>query len=337
MVSRLALLLLCCLLFSCSSSKKTGSTGISHENKRNLILTADDFGASQNINEGIRIAADNNAITAISVLTNFTESLPDLKEISRNHPHIGIGVHLNIVTGKPILSPEDVPSLVNEAGNFYTISELLPKVKHISSSELYKELRAQIMALKIMDIPIDHLSDQNGILSFYSPFFDVVIELAREFSLPVRSPLIASKKYPSVFSNSEIKKRYRQLALNLALSAPFKALNLMKYSKVEEMEGKVQKLDESGILHPDLLIETMWGNPSASNMLYILEHLPPGTSEITLHFGTKAGSGEYPSGLNLDYFNNREYELLTLTSEYLKRYYENNNIQTVGYTDLEGE
>ena len=187
------------MFISCTSIKETSTSVTPYDQERILIITADDFGASRNINEGIKIAADKKAITAISVMSNFTESLPELKEISENHPDIGIGIHLNIVTGRPILDAEQIPSLVNPGGSFYKINELLPRIKSISIDDLRKELRAQILAVAKYDIKIDHLSYQFGILSIYTPFFEIVTELAREFSVPVRTPLLASVKYPETF------------------------------------------------------------------------------------------------------------------------------------------
>ncbi len=172
---------------------------IQKSSKRFLIITADDYGASKNINEGIKYAAEKKAITTIFVLTNFQESLSGLKEISDNHPKIGIGVHLNIVTGKPILNPEQIPSLIGFEDNFYPFDKLLLKIYSISIDDLRNELRAQIQALQRNNIKIDHLTDQCGILSLFSPFYDVVMELAQEFNVPLRSPLIASVKYPGLF------------------------------------------------------------------------------------------------------------------------------------------
>ena len=302
--------------------------------ERFLIITADDFGASKNINEGIKFAADNKAITSISVLSNFNESLPDLKKISVTHPDICIGVHLNITTGKPVPGAEQVPSLVSANGNFYTIEKLLAKINSISVDDLRKELRAQILALEKYDIRLDFLSDHHGILSFYSPFFDIIIELAKEFDVPVRSPVISSVKYPGLFSNSKIRKRGRQTARRLIFTAPFKAISLIKYSRIREMEKKIEKLEKRGILHPNLLIECFWGDPTASNLLYILEHLPKGTSEIILHLGTSTRQENYPSGLEVDYFKNRELELKTVTGDYLKEYINWLNIRTIGYSDI---
>ncbi len=307
---------------------------IPNSTEKFLIITADDFGASKNINEGIEIAADKKAITAISALTNFSESLQELKQLSENHPDIGIGVHLNIITGKPIIEAEQVSSLVNSSGCFYTIDELLPKIRSISPDDLKRELRAQIIALTNKNIKLDHLSDQDGILSLYSPFFDVIVELAKEFNVPVRTPYIASARYPDLFPNSHLNKRGRQIALRFAFSNPFTAITLLKYCHVPEMERKVNRMDELGLLHPDLLIDYFWGDPSQTNYLYIIEHLPNGISELILHIGTSARQENYPSGLDLGYFENREKELVTATDDHLKEQYKYLNIKTIGYSEI---
>ena len=299
-----------------------------------LIITADDYGASENINEGIRLAVENDAITTISVLSNFTKCLPNLKRLSQNNPAIGIGVHLNIITGKPCLEPGKVSSLVRDDGRFYSMSALLDHIYSISVDELKQELRAQILALEKYDIRIDHLSNQCGILSLYDPFFDIIIELAREFEVPIRSPMVASVKYPEVFFNSHMKKRMRRMAFQLALKAPFKAINLMKYCRIHEMEKKIQKLDKQKIIHPDIVIDSFWGEPSASNILYILKHLPNGISELVVHFGNYTREDHYPNGLDVDYFRNRECELLTATSGYLKEYFKYKHIKIIGYSEI---
>jgi predicted glycoside hydrolase/deacetylase ChbG (UPF0249 family) len=319
------------LFSACTSVRKTSTLKVPYDQARFLIVTADDFGASQNINEAIELAADHNAITAISVLANFSESLSDLKRIAEKHPDIGIGVHLNITMGRPILGAEQVPSLVNSAGHFYTINELLIKARTISLDDLRNELRAQIIALKKCNIRLDHLSDQYGILSLYSPFFDIIIELATEFNVPVRTPVTASSKYPDLFKNPPANKFRRKTILQFAFEHPFKASKLVKYTRINEMEKNAKKLCKHGILHPDLLIMSFWGDPTAANFLYIMEHLPKGISEIVLHIGTQTRQVNYPNGLDLNYFRNREYELITVTSDYIQDYMDYLNIKTIGY------
>ncbi|MEN8123356.1 MAG: ChbG/HpnK family deacetylase [Bacteroidota bacterium] len=301
---------------------------------RLLIITADDFGASKNINEGIKFAANNGAITAISVLSNFEESLSDLKTISEKHQEISIGVHLNIFTGIPLIEAEQVPSLVDNDGVFYTVDNLLLKTSDVVIDELKKELREQILVFKKYNIKVSFLSDQCGVLSMYPPFFNVITELAKEFNIPVRSPVSASRKYPDLFSKCKLNKYGRKKVCKCICIAPFKAIKLLTYTRINEMEQKVQKLDELGILYPDVFIVNFWGNPTASNLIYILEHLPAGTSELVLHFGNYIRDTNCPSGLDTDYFKNRECELTTVTSNYIKEYINYLNIKTIGYSEI---
>jgi predicted glycoside hydrolase/deacetylase ChbG (UPF0249 family) len=305
-----------------------------HEPGRYLILTADDFGITKSINEGIKIAAGLKAISGISAVTNFTESMPELKKISVSHPEIGIGVHLNITTGKPLLGREQIPSLVNSDGKFYSIEALLPKIKSVSLNDLRNELRAQILALGNQGIRLNHLSDHFGILSIYSPFYDIIIELAKEYNVPVRTPAVSSLKFPGIFPKSALKKRGYKLAIRLTLSSPFNALKMLKYSTINEMTRKIQKLDDCGISHPDLFIESFWGNPTPANLLHILENLPEGISEINFHLGTHLRQGNYPDGFDLDYIKMREAELITITSDYLKEYFKYLNIKIIRFSDI---
>lgn len=115
--THIILCFLFCFSFSCVSHRNAQVVINETQEERYLIITADDFGASKNINEGIKIAAENKSITSISVLSNFSESLTELLELTIKYPNIDIGVHLNIVTGNPILKVEEVSSLVDTNGS----------------------------------------------------------------------------------------------------------------------------------------------------------------------------------------------------------------------------
>ena len=324
------------LLFvsSCAPSKEDFRTNpTSHE--KYIIVTADDYGASININKGICQAAENDIITTISVLTNFKESINNLNSFSEKYPSIGIGVHLNITTGKPLTSPELIPSMVNEQGNFYTISELLPRLTGISTSELKTELRAQVQVLADNGIRIDHLSNQHGILSSYSPFYEVLIDLAKEYNLPVRSNVLASMKYPEVFPNSFMHQEGYRIFRSFAIAHPLKALAYSNDFNVRDYNYAMSKLDNAQVTHPDLLIDYFYGNPTETNLTFILNHLPPGINEIVLHLGTQDRQQEYPSGLNLDYFSNREQELKTMTTCNFNDHLHQMSIKKINYSEID--
>jgi len=304
--------------------------------RRKLIITADDFGAALNINEGIRKAAENGSITAISALTNFTESIVDLKELSIKYPGIGIGVHLNIEAGKPVLDPSKIPSLINEEGYFYSLDSILTMISSVSLNEVRLELRAQVNILVENGIRVDHLSDHCGIISLYTPFTQIMKELAVEYDIPVRSPILASMEFPKLFRTSVMKKKGRDLVCKTFVKNPVKAIGLVKYCSKKEMRRKQQELKKVGIPHTDFLFECFWGSPSMEYLSFILNNLPAGTSEVIVHLGTETRKGLMPSGIDIEYFDKREIELEVITDPSIKGLIERENIQLIGFSDLKG-
>jgi len=301
---------------------------------RFIIITADDYGAARNINEGIRIAVENHLVTDISALTNFQESISSLKSISDNYPYVGIGVHLNITTGKPLSDPAIIPSLVDSNGNFFTIYELIPRLKKIPLKEIKTELIAQVQILADSGIRVNHLSDQYGILSLYPPCFDIMIQLAKDYNLPIRSPVIASLQYPSLFPHSLMRQEGYKIFKSVLVTHPGSLLSLAADFELNKPASRAAKLDKSGIKHPDLLIDYFYGNPSFSNLEYIFEKLPPGINELVLHLGTSERQTEYPTGLDLGYMSTRELELQTISSCSLNDILKNLKIEKISYSDI---
>jgi predicted glycoside hydrolase/deacetylase ChbG (UPF0249 family) len=301
---------------------------------RELIITADDYGVCEEVNEGIRMAARMGSISSISAFTNFRGSVEGLKTISEEFPEIGIGVHLNLNTGRPVSEPGRIPGLVNEKGFFHGIRKFILHLPEISEDEIYTEIRAQIDALEAGGIRPDHISDHFGVLTFHPPFFDLRNRLAREYGIPVRSPVTASRKYPSLYKNEGGIKLALSLAAKLMLRSPGLAVQLMRQYGIRAMENKSAALDALGIPHPDLMIDSFYGTPTPANMLRILDNLPAGISEILVHLGNNSRRGEYPPGLDTVYLRNREYELMTLTSPYLRDYLSARDIRLISYANL---
>jgi predicted glycoside hydrolase/deacetylase ChbG (UPF0249 family) len=329
----LILALVAISLCSCASSGPSPDSA-PYRQERFVIITADDYGASENIDEGIEFALSRGTITTVSALTNLPASHGALRELADRFPQVGIGVHFNLTTGAPVLDPRSVPSLVDAKGNFLPVEVLLSRIRGVSLLELEQELRAQIRVLEELGIRPDHLSDHNGIFSLYPPFFDVFTRLAREYGLPVRSPLTASLKYPRLFPDAGTVKRGKEVAWRVAGRNPFGALGLLPYTNVASIEERVERLDELGIPHPAILIDYLYGNPTPSTAIHILHNLPARISEIVVHLGTSRRSGAYPTGLDLDYFDKREQELAVVTSEYLREYAGSLNIRAIGFGEI---
>jgi predicted glycoside hydrolase/deacetylase ChbG (UPF0249 family) len=93
----------------------------SDSSAKQLIITADDFGLTSGVNQGILQATQNGVATDVSLMTGVlaTEEAIGLAK----QYDLKVGVHLNLTvqvhkkkTGKPILLASEVPSLVDEDG-----------------------------------------------------------------------------------------------------------------------------------------------------------------------------------------------------------------------------
>lgn len=306
-----------------------------YEEPRGLIVTADDYGVSENINRGIEEGIEFGIVTGISVLTNFHQCHEDLAELVERYPHIGVGVHLNINTGYPLSPAQSIPSLVNPEGRFYTVEELLPLVLDIDVGDLETELRAQINGLRSCGIEPDHLSYHFGVLSLYHPFFDVILRLAEENGIPVRSPITASAAYRKQFPDAKTRKKAKSLVPGLLFRHPGKAIELSRYLNLPSMMESAEKAHLEGIPTPEVLFDVFWGDPTTERFLSIVDELPPGVSEVVVHLGNEYRPAEYPTGLDLDYFYNRERELEVVTDARIAEYLAEKNVRIVGYKALE--
>lgn len=146
-----------------------------------LIINADDFGYSRGINLGIIEAYQKGILTSTTMMAN----MPGFEhgvELAKKNPDFGIGVHLSLTCGKPVL--HDVPSLTDN-GLFHHIS-FYEKDFSIDTDELYREWDAQIQKISENGIEPTHL-DTHHHMNILSPMREVFIELAQKYNLPVRN------------------------------------------------------------------------------------------------------------------------------------------------------
>ena len=84
---------------------------------KRLIVTADDFGASLAVNEAVEQAHREGILTAASLMV-AGDAAADAVARARAMPSLGVGLHLVLVEGRPVLPPESIPALVDQTGRF---------------------------------------------------------------------------------------------------------------------------------------------------------------------------------------------------------------------------
>ena len=315
----------------CNSLRKTTITDISEP--RYLIVTADDLCMTEGITNGIVEAYNNGIVTTTSALMNYPGSRETLIRVHLENPELPIGIHLNITTGRPALPPEEIPSLVDSYGYFHHSHKIIRHLGNISIDELRAEVNAQVKLFLSTGVPLDHINSENHMLALYTPFHEVVRELAGEYDIPIRNPIPES-----VHGNIKVKKgggSSKALAtlIGYAILHPFKSFRMMKHVSPDAFKEEERLVKQEGIPVTDWLIDSFYGNADIETLNSILEQIPPGISELMTHPGY-ACSEEARPGMDTSYIQDRELELEVLTSNEVKEKLIALNIKLVDFMYL---
>lgn len=158
------------------------------KNAKLLIIHADDLGMSASENSASIEAMENGMVNSGSVMVNCP-CFEEIIDYSKTHPQSDIGIHLTLTSEwpsykwKPLLSSDEVPSVVDDNGLFYLcISEL---IKNCDPDEIEKELRAQIILAKESGIDVTHLDSHMFAAFSDKEILKIYIKLGKEFLLPV--------------------------------------------------------------------------------------------------------------------------------------------------------
>lgn len=147
---------------------------------RHLVVNADDFGISRGVNRGIVEAHRSGLVTSASLMANLP-SAEDALTRAAICPDLGLGLHLTLTAGRPLCPPEQVPTLVNAAGEFFVLGVLLGRLTlgTVSRDDLRRELTAQVEWALRRGVQPDHLNAHHHV-HVHPRVAPIVIALARE-------------------------------------------------------------------------------------------------------------------------------------------------------------
>lgn len=156
---------------------------------KRLIINSDDYGRTPEISRGIREAHLNGVVTSTTCMMNIPTTAADVAIAVQETPRLGLGVHLVLTMGKPLLPREAVPSLVDEAGNHFKYMPFVENLPRLNIIEVKAEWRAQIERfIQAAGRKPTHL-DSHHHSSFFSPaLFRAMLELAQEYGCAIRDP-----------------------------------------------------------------------------------------------------------------------------------------------------
>jgi chitin disaccharide deacetylase len=138
---------------------------------KRLVVNADDFGFTRDVNQGIVEAHRNGILTATTLMANG-DAFDDAVRLAKEHPSLDIGCHLVLVGGPDL--PATVPQLIQAIA--------------LGRIRVYEELAAQVRKILATGLTPTHL-DTHKHTHLLPPVLDAVLRISAEFAIPwVRRP-----------------------------------------------------------------------------------------------------------------------------------------------------
>jgi predicted glycoside hydrolase/deacetylase ChbG (UPF0249 family) len=158
---------------------------------RLLIVTCDELGASQAANAGCYDALRRGVGTSASLMVPG----PWSREAASRYRGEDVGVLLTLNAEHDLYRWGPIthaPSLLDGDGGFPRTREEL--WEHADVDEVRRECRTQIERAIIWGFDVSHLASHLGSLEARPELFDVFLELAIEFGLPLRLPNVEAER-----------------------------------------------------------------------------------------------------------------------------------------------
>ena len=177
---------------------------------RLVILSCDDLGSCHAANMGVYQAIREGVATCASIMVPAPWAR---HAASMYDPADDIGVHLTLNAEHEMYRWGPVthaPSLLSGDGGFPR--EIDDLWEHADPAEVHRELKAQITRALAWGIDVTHLAPHLTAITLRPEFFDVYVELATEFRLPIR--------LPSTISAEQAGFPFRQLAADEGVVFP---------------------------------------------------------------------------------------------------------------------
>ena len=157
---------------------------------KQVIITADDFGLDEAVNEAVERAFRDGVLTTASLMAG-APAAADAVARARRLPNLRVGLHVTLVDGCPVLPAREIPALIGSDGEFGTALFrqgvrffFLPRVRR----QLAAEIRAQFEALRATGLALDHVNAHKH-MHVHPTVLALILDIGREYGVQsVRLP-----------------------------------------------------------------------------------------------------------------------------------------------------
>ncbi|MGA2269893.1 MAG: ChbG/HpnK family deacetylase [Bryobacteraceae bacterium] len=270
--------------------------------RKQLVVNADDFGFTPDVNQGIVEAHRRGILTATTLMANGA-AFADAVRLAGEAPSLDIGCHLVLIGGRALVTGKPLP---------LTVPQLLTAMAR-RRIRVYDELRAQVRRIVDAGIRPTHL-DTHKHTHLAPPVLDAVARLGEEFGIPwVRRPF----DFPLNARRGAVPgvKRLTSGALGLLRR---------RFHRVLGKHGRRTTDHFAGF--------QITGRIRTADLVDLLDAVPEGSTELMCHPGRY---GEALRHARTRLKESREHELEALIAPEVRQALERNGIELVNYRGLD--
>ncbi|MDP4023246.1 hopanoid biosynthesis-associated protein HpnK [Methylobacterium sp. NEAU 140] len=238
---------------------------------KRLVVTADDFGLSHEVNEAVEQAHRAGILTAASLMV-AAPAAADAVARARRMPSLRVGLHLVLVEAWPTLPAAELPDLAGPDGLLRADMGRLGldlARRPAARRQLAREIAAQFEAYRATGLPLDHVNAHKH-FHVHPLIAGAVLRIGRGFGMrALRVP------------------REPREILRLAEpgSRPRPALDIAPWAALLAVRAR-----QAGLLIPDRTLGLAWsGAMTPERVTGLLRHLPDGLTELYTHPATGGG------------------------------------------------
>jgi hopanoid biosynthesis associated protein HpnK len=288
---------------------------------RRLIINADDFGLTSGVNRAVVEAHEHGVVTSTTLMANG-QAFEQAIALAQSQPRLGVGCHIVLVDGAPLLDQTAVRSLLDQRGNSGRphfrrgISRfgVLALLRQLDENEIEAEAAAQIRKLQAAGITVTHIDSHKHTHLFPRVLRPLLRAAASCGVRAIRNPFERIQGSQLAASPS-LWRRWTEVGILRGLARQFR-----------------EAVQEAGIATPDgTLAIVATGSLNERLLRLMVESLPDGTWELVCHPGyNDADLRAVQTRLR----ESREQELRILTSSATRDLLAANGIEIVSFREL---
>jgi predicted glycoside hydrolase/deacetylase ChbG (UPF0249 family) len=275
------------------------------EKGKHLIVNADDYGRTPGVSRGIRRAYAQGIVTSTTALMNMPGIEADLQTAMQETPDLGLGVHLVLTCGTPLLPAAQVESITGKRETFPTLEDFIGILPGVDPEQAAAEWDLQIRKfVSLAGRNPDHLDSHHHATFFTEDLFLQFLRLARRYDCAIRVP------FPCPSGDCD------------GLPQEF-------CGAVREFVPRLTR--EYKTVKPDRFIGTFYDEQAtAEQLLSIIGRLEPGVSELMCHPGYADQALLEGSAYNRP----REREMAILSDDSVRRALAERGVRLINFSGL---